>query len=196
MSQRITGGGCNFDLNVLVMAAEIGVPFQTKAQLIIDQFGGDPGEATVLQMELYPSVKRKGEMNPNDTNVLYMGDTGKYGIRTNTPWPIVSNRPKGRREDGTWETERIVFRPAIIGAKVPLHPNPNRQGAFQCLYAFTFWSICLGLSQPKPYPGDVGLITLPETKINQTTIMRALGTDGQYEFASMHGTQTDIRVPT
>lgn len=186
MSDR-QGGGCSYDINWL----SDGHVFKTvgvKANIIVHEIGGSGGQAKLQSLELTLSAKIFNTTMPCDTNILYCGDA--Y-LRSSLPFPIQSNCPNGRREDGAWETDTLIFYPTDpTTAFMPL--TPNHDGTeFDFSQPIIFMLMVMGLCNHVPTPTATGLHTDAPTICNQTAICRGWFSDGQ-EMSSLHGTQTVI----
>lgn len=182
-----TGGGGSADVN-WQSDGKLFNRVTVVLNVIIKEIGGSGGAAKLKQLELTLSAKKYNTTMPCDTNILYCGD---LQMRSHLPFPILSNAPNGRTENGIWLTDTLIFRPVDPDtALLPL--TPNHDGTeFDCSFPIVFNLMVMGFSNHLPVPADVGMHTDPPTICNQTAILRGWFSDGQ-EIASMHGTQTKL----
>lgn len=172
MTTPITGSSGIFDINGLGSWQVGGPPVEVLANILCMEQGGDGGFVTVEALELSLSTMNHFAPLPADTNLIYMGD--QY-IRTNTPWEIVSTAPQGL-VDGVWCTGMVKFTPKGDG-KLPL--ARHSPGVWSCKYSFTFWLLCLAMSDH-----------LEPNRANQYAVYRGLRSDGTEQLPSGMGTQT------
>lgn len=188
MAGPISGVNFAYDINWLT-DGHVFKPVGVKANIIVDEVGGSGGSAKLDQLELTLSARIWNTTFPCDTNIVYCGD--QY-LRSNLPFPIVSNAPSGCTVDGHWLTDTLIFRPVHPdNAFLPLTPNADHT-VFSFSQPIIFMLMVMGLSSHLPVPTGASLRTDAPNLCDQTAIMRGWRSDGQEYPGSMHGTQTKI----
>ena len=190
MSKR-TGGGFTYDINWLA-DGHVFKPVGVKANVQVTEICGSGGAARLQSLELTLSARIWNTTTPCDTNILYCGDVS---LRSSLPFPIVSNAPNGRKADGTWLTDTLIFKPMDVdNAFLPL--TPSQDGTrFECSFPIIFGLMVMGLCDHLPEITGTGKKTTDPHLCDQTAIMRGWWSDGQENPGSMHATQTKLLIP-